>query len=85
MCPFGWRIIGTIFGILMIPAMYLFGKRFFNKTYLATICCLFFTFDFMHFAQTRIATIDVYVTLFVILMYYFMYKYYAIIFYDTKL
>jgi len=85
MCPFGWRIMGTIFGILMVPAIYLFGKRLFNKTSLATIACIMFTFDFMHFAQTRIATIDVYVTLFVILMYYFMYKYYATSFYDTKL
>ena len=85
MCPFGWRIIGTIFGILMVPLMYLFGKRVFNKTSMATLVCIMFTFDFMHFAQTRIATIDVYVTFFVILMYYFMYKYYEMSFYDTKL
>lgn len=85
MCPFGWRIIGTIFGILMVPLMYLFGKRLFNKTSMATLVCIMFTFDFMHFAQTRIATIDVYVTFFVILMYYFMYKYYEMSFYDTKL
>jgi dolichyl-phosphate-mannose--protein O-mannosyl transferase len=30
----------------------------------------------MHFAQTRIATIDVYVTFFIIMMFYFMYQYY---------
>lgn len=34
-----------------------------------------FAADFMHFAQTRIATIDVYITFFIILMYYFMYDY----------
>ena len=84
-CPFGWRIIGTIFGILMVPLIYIFAKRIFNKTYMATLACIMFTFDFMHFAQTRIATIDVYVTFFVILMYYFMYKYYEMSFYDTKL
>ena len=38
----------------------------------------------MHFAQTRIATIDVYVTFFIMLMYYFMYKYYSTSFYDTS-
>ena len=85
MCPFGWRIVGTIFGILMVPAIYVFGKKLFSKTSLATLTCILFTFDFMHFAQTRIATIDVYVTMFVILMYYFMYKYYVTSFYDTKL
>ena len=85
MCPFGWRIIGTIFGIMMVPLIYLFGKRLFNKTYMATLTCILLTFDFMHFAQTRIATIDVYVTFFVILMYYFMYRYFEMSFYDTKL
>lgn len=83
MCPFGWRIVGTLFGIFMIPFMYLFAKRLTNKSWLSIVTCLLFTFDFMHFAQTRIATIDVYITTFVILMYYFMYKYYAVSFYDT--
>jgi dolichyl-phosphate-mannose-protein mannosyltransferase len=85
MVPFGWRIVGTIFGILMIPAIYLFAKRLFKHSWLAVVTCLLFTFDFMHFVQTRIATIDVYVTFFIILMYYFMYKYYTMSFYDTPL
>ena len=54
-----------------------------KKQWLAAIVCIIFTFDFMHFAQTRIATIDVYVTFFIMLMYYFMYKYYKMSFYDT--
>jgi dolichyl-phosphate-mannose-protein mannosyltransferase len=83
MCPFGWRIAGTVVGILMIPAIYVFAKRFFNHSWLSLITCLLFTFDFMHFAQTRIATIDVYVTFFIILMYYFMFKYRCMSFYDT--
>ena len=82
--PFGWRIAGTIFGIIMVPLMYLFGKKIFGKTEFATITCVLMSFDFMHFAQTRIATIDVFVVLFIILMYYFMYKYYCTSFYDTK-
>lgn len=83
MCPFGWRIIGTLFGVLMVPIMYIFAKRITNKTWLAIVTCLLFTFDFMHFAQTRISTIDVYITTFVILMYYYMFKYYMMSFYDT--
>lgn len=85
MCPFGWRIVGTIIGILMIPLIYLFAKRFLKETWLSIITCLFMTFDFMHFVQTRIATIDVYVTFFIMLMFYFMFKYYSMSFYDTKL
>jgi hypothetical protein len=83
MNPFGWRIAGTMFGIFMIPIIYIFSKRIFKHSWLSAVTCLLFTFDFMHFAQTRIATIDVYVTFFIILMYYYMYKYYAMNFYDT--
>lgn len=85
MVPFGWRIVGTIFGIFMIPAIYIFAKRMLKHTWLSVVTCLLFTFDFMHFAQTRIATIDVYVTFFIILMYFFMYNYYKMSFYDTPL
>ncbi len=85
MVPFGWRISGTVIGILMIPVIYAMIKKMFGHTYLAVIATLLFTFDFMHFAQTRIATIDVYGTFFIMLMYYFMFKYYNMSFYDTPL
>lgn len=85
MTPFGWRIVGTLFGIAMVPLLYVFGKRFTENTGAAALCCVLFTFDFMHFTQTRIATIDVYITFFVLLMYYFMYRYRQLSFYDTPL
>ncbi|MCH5211945.1 MAG: phospholipid carrier-dependent glycosyltransferase [Oscillospiraceae bacterium] len=85
MVPFGWRIVGTLFGIFMVPLIYLFAKRMLKHTWLAAVICLLFTFDFMHFTQSRISTIDVYVTFFIMLMYYFMYKYYKMSFYDTPL
>lgn len=85
MTPFGWRFMGTLFGVFMIPVLYIFAKRMFKYRWLAVVGTLLFTFDFMHFAQTRISTIDVYVTFFIMLMYYFMYKYYTMSFYDTPL
>lgn len=85
MNPFGWRIAGTLFGIAMIPFVYLFAKRLTDSTPLAAFGCFLFSFDFMHFTQTRLATIDVYITFFVILMYYFMYQYTRLSFYDTPL
>lgn len=85
MNPFGWRIMGTLFGIAMIPFVYLFARRLTDSLPLAALGCVLFSFDFMHFTQTRIATIDVYVTFFVILMYYFMYLYGTVSFYDTPL
>lgn len=32
MNPFGWRFMGTLFGVLMLPVVYLFAKRFFKET-----------------------------------------------------
>ena len=83
MTPFGWRIIGTLFGIFMIPIIYVFAKSILKKQWLTVLTSLLLTFDFMHFAQTRIATIDVYVTFFIMLMYYFMYRYSKTSFNDT--
>lgn len=83
--PFGWRFMGTLFGIFMIPIIYLFGKRMLKQRFMAAIVTILFTFDFMHFTQSRIATIDVFVTFFILLMYYFMYQYTQMSFYDTPL
>lgn len=85
MCPFGWRFMGTLFGVLMLPVIYNFAKKFFNETWICIVTTLLFAFDFMHFVQTRIATIDVFVTLFIMLSYYFMYCYTKLSFYDTPL
>lgn len=77
MNPFGWRIVGTLFGVAMIPIMYLFGRKLFGKKFYAFCAAFLMMFDFMHFGLTRIATIDVYGTFFIILMYYFMFDYFA--------
>ena len=77
MTPFGWRFAGTFAGVLMIIPMYLLTRELFDSNRpTAFVAAGLFTFDFMHFAQTRLATIDTYVTFFVILMYLFMYMYY---------
>lgn len=73
--PFGFRFIGTVFGILMLPIMYLLARNLFQSRKAAAFSAFLFAFDFMHFTQTRITTIDVYVVFFIILMYYFMEQY----------
>lgn len=85
MNPFGWRIMGTLFGIAMLPFIYLFAKKITGCTPVSALACFLFAFDCMHFAQTRIATIDVYITFFVIVMYYFMFQYYNMSFYEVPL
>lgn len=75
MNPFGWRVMGTLFGIAMLPIMYAFGKRLFKRSELALLAAGLMAFDFMHFSQTRIATIDTYGVFFNLLMIYYMYKF----------
>lgn len=73
--PFGWRIVGTLFGAGMLPIIYAFALRLFGKREYAITAALLFALDFMHFTLTRIATIDVYGVFFILLMFYFMYRY----------
>lgn len=75
MTPFGWRVMGAIFGVFMIPLVYWLGMNIFGRTRYAFIAAFLMAFDFMHFAQTRIATIDTYGVFFIIAMFGFMYKY----------
>lgn len=69
MNPFGWRFMGALFGVLMLPVLYHLLKQLFGRTRLCTTGTLLFAFDFMHFTQTRIATIDTYAVFFLLLMY----------------
>lgn len=85
MTPFAWRFAGTLAGVLMLPAMYFLGLLLFKKRTWATMLCALMALDGMHFVQTRIATIDSFGVLFIILMFLFMYWYYSISFYDKPL
>ena len=75
MTPFGWRFSGTLFGVLMLPILYIFVKKLFGSTRAAACSTIVFATDFMHFVQTRLATIDTYAVFFILLMYLFMYLY----------
>lgn len=75
MVPFGWRFMGTLFGMLMLPILYVFLKNMFGKTPIAACGTILFGMDFMHFVQTRIATIDTYGVMFILISYFFMYRY----------
>lgn len=72
--PFGWRFMGVLFGVLMLPALYILLKSLFGSTAISACGTAIFAFDFMHYTQTRIATIDTYGVFFILLMFLFMYK-----------
>jgi dolichyl-phosphate-mannose--protein O-mannosyl transferase len=75
MTPFAWRLPGMLFGILMIPLIYAFARFMFCSNKFALFAAVIFTFDFMHFTQTRIGQIETFVVFFVIAMFLFMYLY----------
>ena len=78
MTPFGWRFMGTLCGVLMVPLLYWFLKNLFGKTVIALCGTALFTFDFMHLVQTRIATIDSYGVFFILAMFFFLYRFLAL-------
>ena len=75
MAPFYYRFMGNIAGILMIPIMYLLGKELFKKRKYAIASSLLILLDNFHFAQTRMGTVDSYLVLFIMLSFYFMFRF----------
>lgn len=74
MSPFGYRFMGAFFGVLMLLPLYILLKNMFGKTKVAMCGTLLFAFEFMHFTQTRIATIDTYGVFFTLLSFLFMWR-----------
>ena len=75
MTPFGWRCMGALIGVLMVPLMYLLAKQLTHRTDLSFVAMALMALDSMHFTQTRIATVDSYAVFFIMLMYLFMFRY----------
>jgi len=78
MTPFGWRFIGTLLGVLMLPILYVFLKNFFGRSLIALCGTMLMATDFMHLTQTRIATIDTYAVFFILAAYFFLYRWIAL-------
>ncbi|HUV03430.1 MAG TPA: phospholipid carrier-dependent glycosyltransferase [Desulfobacteria bacterium] len=77
MNPFSWRILGVFAAAAMIPLMFLFGKRMFKSSLAGFIAAFLLTFDFMHFSLARLATGEIYLLLFSLLMFYFAFEFFS--------
>jgi len=91
MNPFGFRVMGAVFGLLMLPLMYVFARRLtggrfschsgdkrtvpLSASFWALFAMGMLAVDFMRFSQTRMATVDVFLTFFILAAFYFMYCY----------
>ena len=67
MTAFGWRFAGTLFGVLLVPLAWCFVRRLTRKPWAAATAGVLQALDFMRFSQSRLATIDVYGTFFILL------------------
>jgi len=75
MTPFGWRFMGTILGIAMIPVMFFLARKTLEDERLAVLAAALLALDFMHFSITRISTIETYPVFFIMLTFLFLYEY----------
>ncbi|MBP3428402.1 MAG: phospholipid carrier-dependent glycosyltransferase [Clostridia bacterium] len=85
MTPFAWRFAGALCGVLMIPAMYLLAMTLLSSTKWAALSTLLLAADCMHYTQTRIATIDSFPVLFMMLMFMFMARWMKMNYYHCRL
>lgn len=72
MTSFGWRVVGAVFGAAMVPLFYLLARRLTRSPRYALLGAVLLSLDGLRFVQTRIATIDVYATFFILLSAYCM-------------
>ena len=70
MNPFGYRIMSLLFGAMCIPVVYLFGLRITGKSLYGLLAAVLQMTEFMHYTLSRIATVDIFVAFFVLVMFY---------------
>lgn len=73
MNPFGWRVMSAVFGVLMVPVMYLFAWKLSKRSDTAFLGGALLCAEFMHYTLSRMATLDIIVGLFILMMFFFMF------------
>lgn len=61
---FGWRVAAAIAGSATIALLFLLARRLLRSTLGAALAAGLLAFDFLHFVQSRIAMLDIFVPLF---------------------
>lgn len=61
---FGWRISAAIAGTLTVLLLYLLAKKLLNSTVGASLTAGLLAIDLLHFVESRIAMLDIFVPLF---------------------
>ncbi|CAN5605947.1 phospholipid carrier-dependent glycosyltransferase [soil metagenome] len=61
---FGWRIAAVVAGTMTVALLYLLARKVLRSTLGATVASGLLAFDLLHFVQSRIAMLDVFMVLF---------------------
>ncbi|RCV63024.1 Dolichyl-phosphate-mannose--protein O-mannosyl transferase [Methanophagales archaeon] len=77
MNPLGWRIVGVIAAAVMIPIMFIFGKRMFKSSVAGFFAAFLLTFEFMHLSLARLATGEIFILFFTLMIFYFAFDYFS--------
>lgn len=67
-----WRIAGVVLGCLMVPLVYFLALYMFKSTLASSMAAFFLSIDFLHFAQCRIAILDIFLAFFMLVSAYFL-------------
>lgn len=71
----GWRFLNVVVGAALVYLIYVFAKRITNSSVFASIAAALLVFDGFHFTQSRIATPEITVAFFSLLILYAFYRY----------
>jgi dolichyl-phosphate-mannose-protein mannosyltransferase len=63
---FGWRIAAVVFGALSVLVLCRLGRRLFRSTLLGCLAGLLLALDGLHFVQSRVAMLDMFLMFFVL-------------------
>lgn len=74
---FGWRFLNVIIGAATVYLLYAFAKRLTKSTLFACIAAGLLVLDGFHFTQSRIATPEITVAFFSLLILYTFYRYWS--------
>jgi dolichyl-phosphate-mannose-protein mannosyltransferase len=72
---YGWRFLNLVAGAALVYLLYVFAKRITGSSAFASIGAGLLVFDGFHFTQSRIATPEIIVALFALLILYRLYRY----------
>ena len=69
---FGWRFSAAIFGSLSVLLIYLIVKKLFASEFLSITAALLFSLDGLNLVMSRVALLDIFLMVFILLAFYFL-------------